>query len=101
MSKYRSCNWPQLFAEFEQSGLSQKAFCSQHQINLSYFSARLAKRKAREAGAFAQVVVASENHLLASFVLEVGQCKSHCPAGGSMPALVSPLIRQSILRHSP
>ncbi len=89
MSKYRSYNWPQLFMEFEQSGVSQKAFCSQHQINQPCFSTRLAKRKAREAGEFAEVVVAPENHLPASFVLEVGQCKIHCPAEASVPALAS------------
>ncbi len=89
MSKYRSYNWPQLFTEFEQSGLSQKAFCSQHQINPSYFSTKLTKRKAREAGAFAQVVVTPESRLPPNFVLEVGQCKIHCPAETSVPALAS------------
>ncbi|WP_413470502.1 IS66 family insertion sequence element accessory protein TnpA, partial [Teredinibacter turnerae] len=26
-------NWPQLFADYEQSGLSQTEFCKQHGIN--------------------------------------------------------------------
>ncbi|WP_425507026.1 IS66 family insertion sequence element accessory protein TnpA [Teredinibacter haidensis] len=32
MTKYRKYHWPQLFTDFEQSGLSQVEFCKQHDL---------------------------------------------------------------------
>jgi hypothetical protein len=89
MPKHRRYNWPQLFTEFEQSGLTQSEFCKQHDVNPKYFSLKLAKRKARESGAFAQVVVQPEATSPQGLVLEVGDCKIHCPATMPIPSVVS------------
>lgn len=51
MTTYRKYNWPELFALFEQSGLSQTEFCKQHNVNAKYFSQKrllsLGKKTAR------------------------------------------------------
>lgn len=39
--------WQQLISEFEQSGLSQTAFCKAQQINPKYFSLKRSKLKAQ------------------------------------------------------
>lgn len=57
MTKHRIYNWPQLLDEFSRSKLSQVEFCKQRDINPTYFSLRLSRRKALETGAFARVVV--------------------------------------------
>ena len=57
MSKRRNYNWPQLFTEFEQSGLSQVEFCKQHDINPKYFSLKRSRREEQDTGAFAKAVV--------------------------------------------
>ena len=37
MTTYRKYNWPELFALFDQSGLSQAEFYKQHNVNAKYF----------------------------------------------------------------
>ncbi|WP_185231017.1 IS66 family insertion sequence element accessory protein TnpA [Teredinibacter franksiae] len=89
MSKRRTYNWPQLFAEFERSGLSQVEFCKQHDLNPKYFNLKLSKLKAQEDSAFAHVVVQPELYSRQGLVLEVGNCKVHCPPAMSIPSFVS------------
>ncbi|WP_019604721.1 IS66 family insertion sequence element accessory protein TnpA, partial [Teredinibacter turnerae] len=62
-------NWPQLFADYEQSGLSQTEFCKQHGINPKYFSLKLSKRKASESSPFAKAIVQPEVEYTTSLVL--------------------------------
>jgi hypothetical protein len=88
MPKHRTYNWPQLLDEFSQSSLSQVEFCKQRNINPTYFSLKLSKRKALEAEAFAKVVV-QPTQSAAGLVLEIGNCKIHCPATMPIPTLVS------------
>ncbi|WP_425402633.1 IS66 family insertion sequence element accessory protein TnpA [Gynuella sunshinyii] len=42
MATYRKYNWPKLFQSFEQSDLTQAAFCQQHDLNPKYFSRKRA-----------------------------------------------------------
>ena len=89
MTKRRTYNWPQLLDEFEQSKLAQVEFCKQHDVNPTYFSLKLSKRKAQETGAFAKVVVRPALPSTEGLVLEVGNCKIHCPVTMSIPSFVS------------
>lgn len=88
MSKYRKYQWPQLFAEYEQSGQTQAEFCKQHGISPKYFSLKLAKRNALPKpsnSVFTQASVESLPIQTGSLMLEVGNCKIHCPS--SMPTV--------------
>lgn len=89
MTTRRTYNWPQLLDEFSQSNLSQAEFCKQHDLNPTYFSLKLSKRKALETGAFAKVVVQPTQPSTQGLVLEVGNCKIHCPATMPIPSFVS------------
>lgn len=89
MTKHRTYNWPQLLDEFEQSILSQVEFCKQREINPTYFNLKLSKRKALETGAFAKVVVQPTQPSIEGLVLEIGNCKIHCPATMPIPSFVS------------
>ena len=91
MSNRRTYNWPQLFAAFEQSGLSQVEFCKQHDLNPKYFSLKLSKHKAltQESNPFAHVVVQPDAASSQGLVLEVGNCKIHCPDTMQIPYFVS------------
>ena len=40
MARRTQSDWLALFQAFEQSGLTQAAFCAQHDINATYFSSR-------------------------------------------------------------
>lgn len=89
MTKRRTYNWPQLLDDFSQSNLSQVEFCKQREINPTYFSLQLSKRRALDTGAFAKVVVQPTLRSAESLVLEIGSCKIHCPATTPIPLLVS------------
>ncbi len=89
MTKRRTYNWPQLFGEFARSNLSQAEFFKQREINPTYFSLKLSRQKALEAGAFAQVVVQPTQLSPEGLVLEIGNCKIHCPATMPIPSFVS------------
>lgn len=92
MSKRRRYNWPQLLADFEQSGLSQVEFCKQRDLNATYFSHKLAKHKASQApaeSAFTRIAVTSVPVSTSELIVEVGQCKIHCPKALPMQSLVS------------
>ncbi len=53
-------NWPRLFADYEQSGLSQTEFGKLHGLNPKYFSLKLSRRKASEGSPFTKPIVHSE-----------------------------------------
>jgi hypothetical protein len=89
MTKRRTYNWPQLLDELSQSNLSQTEFCKQHRINPTYFSLKLSKHKALETGAFAEVVVQPTWPSIEGLVLEVGNCKIHCPVTMPITSFVS------------
>ncbi|WP_019605888.1 IS66 family insertion sequence element accessory protein TnpA [Teredinibacter turnerae] len=82
-------NWPQLFADYEQSGLSQTEFCKQHGINPKYFSLKLSKRKASEGSPFAKAIVQPEVEYTTSLVLHIGHCKILCPSTMPIPSFVA------------
>lgn len=88
---YQKHNWPELFETFEASGLSQTEFCKQHDLNPKYFNLKLSKRNAIEASSFAKVSVTSSNTPAPDqgLVLELGNCKIHCPAAMPIPSFVS------------
>ena len=80
MTKRRKYNWPQLFTDFEQSGQTQTQFCKQHGINPNYFSLKLSKSKAAtSSSAFARVAIEPPTEHAQSLIIEVGNCKIHCP----------------------
>ncbi|TVZ39051.1 hypothetical protein P886_5059 [Alteromonadaceae bacterium 2753L.S.0a.02] len=89
MSKRGTYNWPQLFTEFEQSGLSQVEFCKQHNINPKYFSLKRSRREAQDTKAFTKVVVTRAPVSHQGLILEVGNCKIHCPETMPIPSFVS------------
>lgn len=94
MTKRRKHNWPQLFSDFEHSGQTQTEFCKQHGINPNYFSLKLSKHKAASSSAFARVAVESLNEQAQSLIIEIGNCKIHCPitmSAQSFAALVRSL----------
>lgn len=85
MPRHTRYNWPELFAKFDESGLSQSAFCKEHDLNPKYFNLKLSKRSA----AFAEVHVQPEQDCRAGLMLEVGNCKVHCPTSMPIPSFVS------------
>ncbi|PWQ92617.1 IS66 family insertion sequence element accessory protein TnpA, partial [Leucothrix pacifica] len=46
MARRTQAQWQSLIQQFEQSGLSQVAFCQQHELNPTYFSLRRSKLRA-------------------------------------------------------
>lgn len=88
---YQKHNWPELFEQFASSNLSQTEFCKQHDLNPKYFSLKLSKRKANNGGAFSKVSVAAAGASAPTqgLMLEVGDCKVHCPAAMPIPSLAS------------
>lgn len=89
MSTRRRHNWPKLFIEFDQSGLSQAEFCKQLDLNPKYFSLKLAKRKAQKNSVFTQVRVRPEIASSQGLILDVGHCKIHCPAAMTIPSIAA------------
>ncbi len=82
-------NWPQLFADYEQSGLSQTEFCQQRELNPKYFSLKLSKCKASKTSAFTKVAVQPEVDHVAGLVLQIGHCKILCPPTMPIPSFVT------------
>lgn len=98
MSYRKPYNWPQIFSEFEQSGLSQSAFCNQPGLNAKYFSLKRSKLKSHPTQKFSKVVVAdsvpfeinNHNHTLPqAIVIEISVCKIHYPNTLPVASLVS------------
>lgn len=89
MSNRRRYNWPELIAQFEQSGLNQIQFCKQHDLNAQYFSLKLSKLRSKEQSAFVEASVAPEPASPQGLVLQVGNCKVNCPEAMPVQSLVS------------
>lgn len=89
MPKHSRYNWPELFVKFDESGLTQAAFCKEHDLNPKYFNLKLSKRRAQQSSAFIQVGVQPEQDCSTGLVLEVGNCKVHYPTSMSVPSFVS------------
>ncbi len=90
MSYHKPYHWPQIFSEFEQSGLFQSAFFNQYGLIAKYFSLKRSKLKSHPAHKFSKVVVADSvsfqvndrnRHpiLPQAIVIEIGVCKIHYP----------------------
>lgn len=93
---YRSkAQWQGLIDDFEQSGLSRKAFCEARGINPDYFSQRRRQLQQEANGAgFAQVAAESPTTSAAAMQVRVGDaqsiylykqpvplCQPSCPVG--------------------
>lgn len=89
MPRQSRYNWPQLIADFEQSDLSQVAFCKQQNLNVKYFNLKLSKHRAQDAGAFTKVEIQPHAVSLHGLVLEVGKCKIYCPDSMPIPSFIS------------
>lgn len=89
MSNRRRYNWPELIAQFEQSGLSQTQFSKQHDLNAKYFSLKLSKHRSQGPSAFVQAALASEPSSSQGLVVHVGNCKIHCPEAMPVQSFVS------------
>ena len=89
MPRHSRYNWHELFAKFGDSGLSQAAFCKEHGLNPKYFNLKLSKHRAQQKSVFTQVVVKPESSSSDGFMVEIGQCKIHCPTTMSTPSFVS------------
>lgn len=92
MSKPRRYKWPELLAEFEQSGLSQVDFCKERQIDPKYFCQQRNKYHNKANSAFTQIQVQTSGADANGLTLQVGQCQVLCPASMPIPSLVS-LVR--------
>ncbi len=79
MRTYRKYNWPELITSFEASGLSQTAFCEQHQINPKYFSQKRAAYLAQSEKAFTKVEVTNGDKVLPTLAIHVGRCRIQYP----------------------
>lgn len=79
MTTRRRYNWPELITQFEQSGQSQTQFCKQHDLNAKYFSLKLSKLRSKELGRFVKVSTEPEVVSPRGLILQVGNCKIHCP----------------------
>lgn len=89
MTIRRRYNWPELIAQFEQSGLSQTQFCKQHDLNAKYFSLKLSKLRTQNSGSFVKARVEPETTSSQGLTLQVGRCKIHCPEAMSVQSFVS------------
>lgn len=82
MKKYRKYNWPELVQAFESSGLTQAAFCEQHDLNPKYFSQKRSELLGLKRAAFDKVDV-NKLEPTTELTIQVGRCHIHCPE--SMP----------------
>ena len=83
MRSYRKYDWPVLFEEFEQSGLTQTQFCLNKDIDPTYFSQKRKAAKVPTDTGFTKVSVQAP----AGITLEVGRCKIQCANHLSLAAL--------------
>ena len=88
MATYRKRNWQELFDTFEKSDLTQTEFCKEHDLNPKYFSQKLAQHKSGSS-AFAKVSVEHKEPITTGLILEVGNCKVHCPVSMPIPSFVT------------
>ena len=88
MAKYRKHNWQEYFKAFERADLTQTEFCKQHDLNPKYFSQKLAQHKAGST-AFAKVSIESKEPIVTGLIIEVGNCKVHCPISMPIPSFVT------------
>jgi len=79
MTTYRKYNWPELFASFEQSGLSQAEFCKQHNVNPKYFSQKRMLSLGKKASRFDKVDTSSAQPASGNLTIHIGRCHIHCP----------------------
>ena len=79
MTTRRRYNWPELITQFKQSGQSQTQFCKQHDLNAKYFSLKLSKLRSNKAGSFVKARTEPEVVSPQGLILQVGNCKIHCP----------------------
>lgn len=82
MKRRSRAQWLSLIQEFEQSGLTQTKFCSQHDLNPKYFSLRRAKLKAPD-GASAFVQAVADHHIAERVTIEYGKVIIHLPVGAT------------------
>lgn len=93
MRTYRKYNWPELIASFEQSGLSQTAFCEQHQINPKYFSQKRTAHLEKPENVFAKIEVNEAKKSSPVLDIQVGRCRIQCPDDMPLTDFVS-LVHQ-------
>lgn len=94
MSKYRKYNWPGLFKAFEESGLTQTAFCQEHNLSLKYFNQQL-KRFVQERHGLTKVEVAKPESLVGVMTVEYGRCRIHCLPGTAIDDIAQLLVSLS------
>ena len=76
MTRRTHQQWQSLIAAFEASGLTQTAFCQQHDLNPKYFSLKRGKlmtQKVSDRPVFSQAVVATPAPGAAMVTLQVGR----------------------------
>ena len=91
---YRSkAQWQALINEFEQSGLSRKAFCEAQGINPDYFSQRRRQlQQETESTGFARVAAESSPASTAAMQVRVGDAQLVLPMSVS-PRWVAELVK--------
>ena len=79
MTTYRKYNWPELFASFEQSGLSQAEFCKQQNVNPKYFSQKRLLSLGEKTSRFDKISAPSVQSAASNLTIHIGRCQIHCP----------------------
>ncbi len=74
MSKRNKYDWPKLLKEYEDSGLTQVAFCQSKGINAKYFSLNRARILRETPDGFVKIAVSSpKKHSVMSFKFSNGE----------------------------
>ena len=79
MARRSQSEWLALFQAFEQSNLTQVAFCAQHDINATYFSLRRTKLLAKQQSAAFVTVIPSQTSHSAMASLHYGKVSLQIP----------------------
>jgi len=92
MSRRRKYDWPSLFQEFKDSGLTQAKFCEEQDINPNYFSLRYTKHQQAQQNAFSRVEVSRATSCNNGAVLRLSHGELHFDSN-TEPEYIASIIR--------
>ena len=96
--RHRREQWQHLINEFEQSGLSQTAFCKTHDINPKYFSLKRSRLKAASENppaSFVRINPSPTAFVQTGIIVQCGRVRITLPehiATGTLSDLVKALV---------
>jgi len=92
MSRRRKYDWPSLFQEFKDSGLTQAKFCDEKDINPNYFSLRYTKHQRAQPDSFSRVEVSQVAPSNSGIVLRLSHGELHFDSN-TEPEYIASIIR--------